>query len=803
MEDDSLTTIEGGITPPVAETGSDELSAFFEVDGSEATRPEQILADVQEAKKDGFARRAEVNKAVADPENPTTKQGRKLGGMLVEGLAGEIELTRVSQVFGEKTVARLQEAEATDVDAVIKILKTELQELDTGGRGDIFRILQDDEATAAMGVQRRADQQQIMGLKSTLLGISEKAFETGDLGRGLAALQAARVDMISAEPTWIVGTMAEAVGKADLEKPDVRETLVRILDSYVLGTTTDMETKVATKPVEELSGIEIVLKKGLEARGINQRVEAEQRETKLKNEYNERMKAAWDKKMSQAISDGRDSFKEHFEHGDSYQARFKDYGEGSAHLAGLMKDWQLSTEVTGNHRLGGISGYLQVLENITETPGYMDKFVAKSAEQFYSDLGGKSKSEYEREEKMTEWNDHIRRQILTEIHGNALGILQGAIEYEGRGVNDQVRAQILRRSLEVLGHGHALEGLIVGRGNLTPEQVLVRKALLEYIKNPIAGQEKWAEQDQGLANRRLARLKGLKDIASQADIAVVQRQETTRELVRLKRKEEDKRQGELKGQIVKSQEHLLVIDEAKEKMLDTLARGTRIQQLSDTPNLEESLTINRKDKDSPPTVDISLNGGKERQVAQHVRELKEALEKDPHNRKLRDELAAGMVDARLLVEMKDWVSRINSPANKRTFTQTGLFKRPQGSILVTGFDAIPDPGPDVVWSGYRSDVEKTIRQLEEVNPQYKEPKKKSITELRQEVASQTQAENVLDNAAQIAQTEKALFDLENDAKKAETILALRAERTLVDLARDFVKNRLQMLLMSEHRLSYS
>lgn len=161
--------------PPTEPLVPDELADFFGVGGTELTKPEQILADVQEARKDGFARRTEVNKAVADQENPTTKQGREMGTAFVKDLTGEIEPSRVSLILGETTAEHLQAAETADVDAVIEVLSRELRGLDGGSR-DIFKNLGDAEATAAVGVQRRTDQQRVVALKSTLLGMSEEAF---------------------------------------------------------------------------------------------------------------------------------------------------------------------------------------------------------------------------------------------------------------------------------------------------------------------------------------------------------------------------------------------------------------------------------------------------------------------------------------------------------------------------------------------------------------------------------------------------------------------------------------------------
>ena len=794
--------------PPAEATGQppqlqDELADFFDIKAEEIAKPEQILADVLEAKKDGFARKNEVHQAVADPENPHTKQGRELGGVLVEGLTAEVEPARVSLVLGEKTAERLQAAETADVSAVIKELGSELRVFDGGSR-DIFRNLPDEEATAAIGAQRRTEQQRVTVLKATLLGISETSFGNGDLEHGLDALLAARIDMFSAEPKWLVRSIAEAVIKADLEKPEVRAQLIRIVESRVLSITSDVEAKIVATPVAELSGQEAIYKKGLEARAINQKIEAEARETKLKAEYEERMKTAQEVKMTQAVADGKSSFKEHFEGGNSWIARFKEYGGGSSMLVELTKDWQASSEVTNNHRLGGVVGYLQVLENIQETPGFMDKSVAILSERYYSDAGGKSKTEYEREGRMGDWNAYIRSQILTEIHGNALGILQGAIEYEGQRMTmtDQTRIQILSKSLEVLGGGRALEGLIAGKGELTPEQQLARKALLEYIKNPIAGQERLAEQVSGLAERRLARLKSLKDMAPQADIGVAQRREEVKKQARLKLEEEERRRGELRDKVGKSQEHLRVIDGTKEKIHDTKAKGARIEQLTNEANLEDYLTIDRRDKDQPPRINISVNAAREKQVRDEVKRLKEALDKDPHNRQLRDQLAVAEVDAKFLQNLRDLASRVDNPDYKRTFTETGVFKKPKGTISVNAFDAIADPGPDVGWN-HEAEVTRALQGIEEPVVRDREPKKKSLAQLHQETETQAKTDNLQEIAQEINWTTQALSDRAAEAKKQEIALAQRAEKAIAGLARYVVKYNLETQLRSERRLSYT
>lgn len=788
----------------IAEAGAlprepDELANFFGLEDSDGAGTAQILADVLDAKKDGATRRDEVNKAVADPENAMTKQGRELGGALAASLPVEVGLARVALVLGEATAERLKGIEVTDVSVVIRALGGELSELD-GGQRDIFKNLPEEQILATVGVQRRADQQRVTVLKATLLGLSEGAFQTGDFVQGLSALQAARVNMVSAEPTWMVQSMAEAVEKADLENSDVREALVSVIETRVLGTTRDMEAEVVTKPVEELSWQEKILRKAVEARAINLRIEAEAQQAILKAEYDGRMKREWDRKMGLAVTDGRDSFHEHFRGGSNYVARFK-VGEGSGGLADFCSDWSVSAEMTQSHQLGGISGYLQILENFME-PGNLDKVVARQAERTYSDLGGKSKRDYEQAGNAQEWDEHIRHQILTEIHGNALGILEGAIEWDDQFMTDQMRAQILRKSLEVLGHGQAIK-FLAGEGELTPEQVLVRKSLFEYVKNPVAGQEKQASQDPDLITRRLARLKNLKDLAVQADIAVAQRIKEAAEAAQRDRDAQARREGELAKLVDISKEHLRVIEEETEKIRDTQAKGARIQEINQTANIEDYLRLDRRDSESMPRIDISIDRDKLDQANRQVKELKQALEADPHNRELRDKLATSEVDVRLFSELRDLVTFVNRDEFKRKFKKTGMFQKERGAISVDAFYKSPGAEDDIHWPSSKRDIDDSLQQLESASKPHESPTRMSLTDLRVQVATQEKDDTKQVIETDIRQTEKALGDRENEYRKLEKTFALRAERVTKGIARDIVKRRLNELLQSEFRISHS
>jgi len=119
---------------------------------------------------------------------------------------------------------------------------------------------------------------------------------------------------------------------------------------------------------------------------------------------------------------------------------------------------------------------------------------------------------------------------------------------------------------------------------------------------------------------------------------------------------------------------------------------------------------------------------------------------------------------------------------------------------VTAFDALPDPEPNIIWDEYNMNVNEAIKRVEKANTRYH---KKGLQALREELATQINAKNMLEIAAQVDQTEQELSDRQVEAKRAADTLTQWAEKAIVGLAKDFVKSRLKTQLRSERRLSYS
>lgn len=786
---------------PETQPPPDELADFFGAGEADVAKAQELLADITEANKSGQVRHREIIEAIANSENPTVKQARELGTTLVKGLTGEVGLSEIKMVLGEDFSAKVQYAETVDVDAVRGVLAGEVESLSHS----IFSDLTDAQATATIGAQRRIGQQRLITLQATLLGMAEESFRSGDYERGFADLQSARMTTVtSQQPAWFLQTMADAVALADLNDPVVRQTLIKASNSSGFYFPQDMQTRVKEKPIEELVGMEVLHKKILEAKEIEARIAAEQREAQLKAEYEEKMKVAWERKMAGAVADGSSQFRMHFEGGDNFMVRFSDWGGGSAMLKRLvMGNREIHQEATDGRQLGGAMGYLQVLENILEKPGLLDRIVAIADESSVYDLGGKQKRQYEAEGRMTEWQDQIRGQIKTEIYGNALGVLEGAIEYEGPKINDAARANLLRKALEVLGGGRALEGIIAGRGELTEEQQLVRRALLEYVKNPIREEERLGDRADEVANLRLARLKGLRDIAAQADVVVGQRRQEAKRQAEQKAQEEDKRRADLREKVDISQKHLQEIDEAKEAILDVKAKTARIVSLGQAP-LEEYLKVNRDDRAKPPALNISVDEVRAQEVNDRILQLKEELARDPNNTQLRVELAGRETDQRFIQELGRLVDMVNSPLYKRVFKTAGgafgIGSKSLGAILHTAFDNISRVTTSYV---YDQDIDEVIRQIAEPKAMgYNQSKPKTLLELKEEVVAWVRTEDLLATASGIIQTEQDLSRRAAQVKEALRKLLQQADEATAGAARELIKSRLSDQLRREHRIAY-
>ncbi len=591
-------------------------------------------------------------------------------------------------------------------------------------------------------------------------------------------------------------TIAEAVGKADLQDPVVRATLIKLADSYILGTTTDMQKLAKEAPIEQLSGQALILRQGLEAKKVEQKIADDAKAAKELAEYKEKLKAAWENNMRRAIEDGKLNFKEHFEAGPDFRPRFNEGRSLSPYLVGLSKDWGSWSELMQkDNRLGGWEGLLKVLENITETPGYLDKAAASIAGRSFYDLGGKWIEDYKKEGKMTERNEHFRQIYLTEISGNALGILLGAIEYEGSNMNDQVRARILQRSLEVLGGGRAQKFL--AGVELTPVQILTRTALGEYAKNP------------GSAASIPARLKSLGNIAVLADSSVAQRQEEVRVKEARRLADEERQRSELQTKLAGSEQHLAATYEEEQRILDSNAKGARIREITHDPKLEFYLVIHRMDKGESPTLDFAVAPQRLTETAQKITTLKGQLEveQDPTKRRqLRDQLAAGEVDAGFLAELQKWVNTLNNPANKHVWRKTGFLGRvteQTAQIQHKTFDNIPQYEGDKLWFHFETECPKAIKKLEEAGPANQGQPRKSLVQLQGEQAKQREEADIIKIGSEIRQTEKDLQSRQQEAKTSANDLAAKTQEATVNLARWFLASELRNQLNRENRLSYA
>lgn len=788
---------EGGVpTPP------DELANFFGVGDEGASG--QLLSDIDEARKSGAARFNEIYRALGDAENPTVKTAREFGAMLGCGFYGLNEgesFEDARQVLGNDVINRLRKPEGAEPQFARILLANNLEQL-TSGQHDIFRDLSAAEMTAERGAQRKIDQQRVLALKATLLGMSEQAFTDGDYELGVAALVDARVSIVfHDEPTWFVQTMAEAVGKADLQNPAVRQALLKLSQHYRSDITSDMERRAKDLPREELSGRELVLKKIYEAEEVDRKIEEEEARAKKEAEHEGKIREDRDFRINAAISSGRGAFREHFGGGNGYTVGFRGK-EGSTFLAMLRGDGQLWSDI-GNSELTGATGYVMSLQNVIETPQAMDKMIAVVSLRLYGDSAGKSQADYISEGGKDGWNQYVRGLILTEVYGNALGFLEGVIQCEEKDMADNTRAALLQKSLEVLGGGRALEGLFAGRGDLTDEQQLVRRAFADYVENPVQldEEQRLAEDKKETVLRRKDRLRGLIKIVAQADRAVLDRRAEVETQARLKVEGEEKRRGELRDKPAQAKVDLEEIGEIREDALDLKAKGEKIQELGRQAAVPDFITVREIKTGKTAVLNIGIDEGRQQQASARMKDIKGRLAQagEREHRVLRDELARAEAELEFISALAPLVARVNESQYKRVRKLSGLFRPKKLAVSERAFDDLPEPKP--AEANELFEFPNVVRAV--VNGITKpQENARTLEQLGQEVAKQVAAEDPLIIGENIDRTAGEISYRKGEGIARRNMLIDIIKRGIEYQALRFIKEKLKRDLDLDHRLAY-
>lgn len=790
---------EGGVpTPP------DELANFFGVGDEGASG--QLLSDLDEARKSGATRFNEIYGALGDAENPTVKTAREFGAMLERGFAGlsEDEAFRdIREILGDQIVDSLQRPEdvgGSSYDAVKRVLVNNLEGR-TSGPSDIFRDLSAAEKTAERGAQRRIDQQRVLALKATLLGMSEQAFTDGYYESAVSDLADAKVDMVVHEPTWFVQSLAEAVDRADLQNPQTRQALLRLTRDNLLGVAPDMERRAKELPREELSGRELVLSKVHEAEEIDRRIKAEEEQARKKAEHEEKMREARDLRINAAISSGRGAFREHFGGGNGYTVEFRS-NEGLALLAMLRGDGQLWSDI-GNSELTGATGYVMSLQNVIETPQAMDKMIAVVSLRLYGDSAGKSQADYISEGGKDGWNQYVRGLILTEVYGNALGFLEGVIQCEEKDMADNTRAALLQKSLEVLGGGRALEGLFAGRGDLTDEQQLVRRAFADYVENPVQldEEQRLAEDKKETVLRRKDRLRGLIKIVAQADRAVLDRRAEVETQARLKVEGEEKRRGELRDKPAQAKVDLEEIGEIREDALDLKAKGEKIQELGRQAAVPDFITVREIKTGKTAVLNIGIDEGRQQQASARMKDIKGRLAQagEREHRVLRDELARAEAELEFISALAPLVARVNESQYKRVRKLSGFFRPKKLAVSERAFDDLPEPKP--AEANELFEFPNVVRAV--VNGITKpQENARTLEQLGQEVAKQVAAEDPLIIGENIDRTAGEISYRKGEGIARRNMLIDIIKRGIEYQALRFIKEKLKRDLDLDHRLAY-
>lgn len=785
-------------TPP-PDDGSLDLEALLERPGRMQRLPDgaqQLASLILDAKKPIHQRRGEIFEAIANPENEDTKLGREIGQTLIAEDSENIDVARATLLLGEVRVNYLMEQDKLNVRSVREAILEELSSLQSG-KDSIFVDLPDSQISAEIGRARGVGQKRIVVLKTALLGVAEKAFETGDLQFGIDVFGDARVDMIDHEPTWAVDAMAAAVQKSDLEKPAVRSALISLLDGRIIPITSGMEERVANTSIGELNRQEIILKRAYEARDLQKEIDIKDAALRKERETREKLEDALIHKTQRAVVVGREALVPHLTQSSSYGIQFSMY-EGASMLHGLWEEYSTRNELSGGRDLFGPQGYLQVLQNIKEIPGLLDK-TAESLAQKQNGCLGRWKSEFDGAEGKKEWNRIIRDELLTELDGNALGVLIAAVDYDGKNLTDINRAEIMQKALEVIGQGNAQE-VLKREGTRTHVQERIRKELNQYalgIKTTSEGEGADAE----VAKRQFERFQSITEKAILADASVAERIQFRAKKTEQEREETILRTTALHERIQNSKKYVASLETKREEMHDKKAAGAWLQKAESDEMLDRSVHINAQDDIwGKHELDITMNDDYVKTVAGRVIKLRTSLEAESNNRQVRDALAAAETEAGLLQEMAELANMINDENNKDLFQGSGWGAKTLRQIKEDAFRALSEAVYADGWRDFDTDTKEALTTFDEKYAGSGSPTK-SLEVLRGELLKQEAAERILEQGAQIEDTESALRTMEDTATRKVQDLEAKRKKGLTYVARKMVRDRLKDKLRDMNRIS--
>lgn len=791
----------------------DALAAFF----GQSTAPDkpsldlaQKAHDLMQARKPAGERRKEIDTCIADDLNESTQRGRSLGHTLT-GFTETTDMGEIVQYLEGNIAQRFQQTRPQDAKGLTEALIARLEELEVGGKGDIFRDLPDAEATAAEGTRRLAGQHELQHIKTLLLGLSEQLMTNGHIAEAARIAHELRVDWIHTEPVWYTSATAQALEQADIENPDVRAAIVHVFQASIYATPFEQEVETyVAEPVEKLTPRQRIGKRGLEALQLQRKVETEEAKRQKKENHDNRLVEAMRAKVAAAIADGRTMFNQHYQGGSTWVVRFAQQGIGSAMIDLVrLRDWNLYREINDQDNLQGATGYIYALDRIIQVPGLMDRLASVVSSQSYLDLAGWSTHEYEEYGQQADWQNHFRSQLLTEAYGNAMGCLQSAVELEDKWFDENTRSQVLQSALEVLGGGNA-QAFLSGQGSLTQEQQSVRAAFADYLTQL---QQATADQlPDAVKSRRLERMKSLGQLAQKADAAVYHRKERARKETAEKAVRDAQRREELRQILSRSQQALTDIQDLRVRLTNLRQEGVHFSDLLNA-RAEEFISIEEhktgEDKKNP-YITVAIKDDKTAAaIDEKVKAIDAKLTAPNLSPGDRDELLNQRAELRVehafVIEVQKLLETVNQSKYRTTRSvrrKIGIGSSEVSAIQDSVFEELPqeDTAQDL-GIGFNDIVTTVLRNIDRSRETGRE-KPLTLEQLTNEITTQAAAEDLLPLDTQIRYRETDLTRRKNTANTEFNKYNLRLADAIRNRARSFVYWSVRSYLRNQERIAH-
>lgn len=821
------------------DTSLDELAELFQLDAVTFDAQAQ-QQDKQEADKSGSTRWQEIETRLIDESAQETLEGREIAQKLYVLLSQEGDHTHeVAQILGDgddAMAAVVQNATNGGFTGTLESISRYSDRYEENGSHDIFKAIPPGKYVFGEGERRKQDQTKFTRAQGIVLGLAEQALDSGNIPAAIVAMDHSRVKSVfTYKPSWLTRKLAATVSKANLQDRGTRQEILKLQD-VGFGVIVDDLPDMKKKPPEEKTERDHILLVVGEAKQLeNLQIEAD-RLAEQKAKYERELRESMERHFDQAAQEGEEDFSTNRTLDRGYSVRLSQNNLQYRVIESCMRDREF-TEMTKVSQPGGPEGYLNLLGRIVQEPAIIERMVDIYSEKMYSDVGGRSKNDYEQANEMEKFRDHVRSLAMTEIYGRAFGFMRGLICFDNNtvdrgqmGLNSEQRAAYVTTCMEIMGQGVFLQGVMLGKVPITPDQTRIRSRMVDFRKDPLTMEQRRIrdgnrndrsnEHFRALAAQHSEFLTGMAPLMMTADVNVLEHKRLVmEEKVNAERKKETKRQ-ELRNSVAEMRTNLSSVRDSLEELHDD---EVLVYEVDDYERMDENeviprfITISTLDmspddmkaqKNAKPTIAISVIAGKTDSLTKNIQAKEAELHEATGNtRALREEIARLKLEHELTVALGSRLAltQLNNPQFAK-FKEFGvalkLTKGRRAQIHHEAFKNIPDQNPPTS-SAVSSEIKQSLASITEPVSEYQQKTKKpTLAELRQRLDELEGKEDILTVERELSVLHGDIFARKAEATQAAKSVKDKLSQQVTALASRILKRKLQNYLESQQRVYF-